>query len=170
MYAQMRILGAMPVVDSLDRPKVLATWPGGRFTVADQLDAWFRLNPFYRPRVESVAMMHDVIENGVYERELRLEGERRGLAKRPDIAAQLAKQAEFNDISHLVAREVYAKLPEDSLTLVRFYEQHIDDWRLPLRIAVTRLTLSDRAGAMEAAVKLRDPVAAESLEAVRKAL
>jgi PPIC-type PPIASE domain len=165
MYAQMRMLGTMPAVDSLDRPKVLARWPGGQYTVADELDAWYRINPFYRPRVESVAMMRDVIENGVYERELRVEGERRGLAARPDIAAQLAKQAEFNNISHLVAREVYSKLADDSLTLVRFYEQHIDDWRLPLRIAVTRLTLADRAGAMDAAVRLRNPATADSLEA-----
>jgi hypothetical protein len=165
MFAQIRMLGTMPVVDSLDRSKVLATWPGGAFTVADQLDAWFRLNPFYRPRVESVGMMRDVIENGVYERELRLEGERRGLVHRAEIASQLARQAEFNAVSHLVARDVYARLPEDSLTLRRFYERHVDDWRLPMRVAVTRLTLADRAGAMDAAVRLRDPARAESLEA-----
>lgn len=163
MFAQIRMMGQEPAVDSTAYDSVLATSNEGPYRVSDLLAAWHRLNPLYRPRITTADQVRDLLKNGLYERLLRRDAERRGLVRRPDIASRLDRQAEFIAVSHLVAREVYAPLDADTTAIRAFYQAHVDDWTLPLRIRLTRLEMSDRASAEEAAVTLHDPVQAESL-------
>jgi hypothetical protein len=66
-------------------------------------------------------------------------------------------------VTHVVDREVYAKIPLDSLTLERHYREHIDEWSLPLRAGLIRLVLGDRPAATQMRLQLADAARAESL-------
>ena len=163
LYAQLRQLGAMPeFADSL-LPRPLAEGSGVRYTVADLLDAWRHTDPFARPRVATAAQVRDLVANGIFERALRREGERRRLADRPDIAGTLAERREYFAVKQVVAREVYAKIAADSLTLERYYRAHLDQWSLPLRVRLTRMVLADRASATRMRLRLANAADAESL-------
>ena len=133
--------------------------------MADLLGAWARLNPIYRPRVETAADVRDLVTNGLFERLLRRDAAARGLADAPAVAARLAAERERIDVSHLVAREAYGRVPADSLTLLRFYRGHEADWALPTRVRCLTLVLEDRPEAEAMALRLRDGAAAESLAA-----
>jgi len=165
LMAQLRMLGAMPAVDPADTGRAVARWAGGEYRVSELLAAWHRLNPLARPRIESATQVRDLVRNGLFERRLREAGRARGLERRADIAAALANQREYYDVSHLVAREVYARIPTDSLTLLRFWRETEKDWALPLRVRLTRVELPGRAEAGAMALRLRDAAQAESLEA-----
>src|SRR5262249_40512326 len=149
LVSQIKVLGAMPQVEDSLLPRPVATGRDLRYTVGDLLDAWRHTNPLSRPRVDRADQVRDLVSNGVFERVLRRDGERRQLARRPDIAQALAARREFIAVSHFVAREVYAKIVTDSVTLEQHYREHIDDWSLPLRVRLIRLTLSDRAAAVQ---------------------
>jgi hypothetical protein len=103
--------------------------------VADLLDTWRHMNPLARPRISDLrARCSDLAGNGIFERVLRRDGERRRVAERPDIArASWPAKREFIAVSHLVAREVYAKIATDSVTLERHYRAPHRRWALPLR-------------------------------------
>lgn len=163
LSAQLRVLGAMPQVEDSLLPRPLAQGREVRYTVADLLDGWKRTNPVTRPRVETADQVRDLASNGIFERVLRREGERRRLTERPDIARALAAKREFIAVNHLVAREVYAKIATDSVTLERHYREHIDDWSLPLRVRLIRLVLADRAAATQMRLRLANAAEAESL-------
>jgi hypothetical protein len=161
--AQLRMLAAMPVVDAADTGRVVARSSAGEYRVTDLLGAWARLDPIYRPRVATAADVRDLVANGLFERLLRRDAATRGLANGPAVTARLASEAERIAVSHLVAREVYDRMPTDSLTLLRFYRTHEADWALPTRVRCLALVLEDRAEAEAMAVRLRDAAAAESL-------
>jgi hypothetical protein len=161
--SQLRVLGAMPQVEDSLLSHPVAAGGGVRYTVADLLDAWKHTNPLARPRVESAGQVRDLAGNGIFERALRREGERRRLVERPDIARALTERREFIAVSHLVGREVYAKIATDSVTLERYYRAHIDEWSLPLRARLTRMVLVDRAAATQMRLRLANAAEAESL-------
>ena len=163
IVAQLRVLGAMPVVEDslLERP--IASGGDLRFTVEDLLDTWRHLNPLTRPRIQTAEQVKDLTGNGIFERVLRQDGERRRVAEQADIAADLARKREYIAVTHLVAREVYAKIATDSVTLERHYRAHLDDWALPLRARVIRLVLMDRAAATQRRLRLADGAEAERL-------
>ena len=165
LMAQLRMLGAMPQVEDSLLPRPLARGRDLSYTVADLLDGWKHTNPVTRPRVQTADQVRDLASNGIFERVLRRDGERRHIAGRPDIARALAERREYIAVSHLVAREVYAKIATDSLTLDRHWREHPDDWSLPLRIRLIRLVLADRAAATQIRLKLADAAQAESLAA-----
>ena len=165
LMAQIRVLGASPELDPSDTGRVLARTTAGEYRVGDLLSAWRRLNPLYRPRIETAAQLRDLVANGIFERLLRRAGEAGGIERRADIAAALANQREFNDVSHLVAREVYARIATDSLTLLRFYHATERDWEVPLRVRLLRVQLPDRTAADAMALRLASPAAADSLAA-----
>jgi len=165
LVAQLRVLGAVPQVEDSLLPRPLARGRDLSYTVADLLDAWRHTNPVTRPRVQTADQVRDLASNGIFERVLRRDGVRRRLAERPDIARALAERREFIAVSHLVAREVYAKIATDSLTLDRHWREHPDDWSLPLRARLIRLVLADRAAATQIRLKLADAAQAESLAA-----
>jgi parvulin-like peptidyl-prolyl cis-trans isomerase-like protein len=165
MFAQIRVLGTMPAVSPSDTGRVVGRSLAGEFRVSDLLASWSRLNPLYRPRIDGVEQMRDVVRNGVFERMLRAEAERRRVLEWPDIARQLANQRELNNVTHYVEREVGTRVPMDSLTLLAYYRAHQAMWVLPLRVKVAQLMLPDRASATRMALDLRDPARAESLVA-----
>jgi hypothetical protein len=121
------------------------------------------LSPIYRPRLEYPEEVEAVTKNQLYEREIRLEAERRRIAEWPPIAAILERKREYFAVTHLVGREVYDHIATDSVTLHRYYVANKSFWDLPLRVALTRLTLPDLQAARKMAVTLSDGVSAESL-------
>jgi hypothetical protein len=163
LTAQLRVLGAMPQVEDSLLPRAIAQAKDQRYTVADLLDAWRHTNPVTRPRVQTADQVHDLACNGIFERVLRRDAARRRLVERPDIAQALAGRREYIAVTHLVAREVYAKIATDSVTLERHYREHADDWSLPLRIRLIRLVLADRAAAVQMRLRLANAAEAESL-------
>ena len=165
LFAQLRMLGASPQVDPADTGRVVARSSAGDFRASDLLASWRRLNPIYRPRVSTAAEVRELVMNGLFERLLRHAGEARGLERRPDLAERLANQRELNDVSHLVEREVYARIAMDSLTLSRFYRDTEGDWMLPTRVRLVRVVLQSRSEAAAMALRLASAAGAESLAA-----
>jgi hypothetical protein len=148
-----------------DFDRAVARSSNGDYRVSDLLDSWRRLSPAYRPRIETSAQIRDLVKNGMFERMLRHEADRRHLSERPPVARLLAEERERFAASHFVESQVTSKIARDSLTLVRYFRQHRPDWMLPMRIRVIRLLVPERSQAELMAVRLRDPVVAESLAA-----
>lgn len=165
LTAQLRMLGVSPQVDPADTGRVVAHSSAGEYRVCDLLASWRRLNPLYRPRITSADEVRELVKNGLFERLLRRECGGRDLERRPDLAEQLAGQREFIAVSHLVEREVYARIAMDSLTLSRFYRTHERDWMLPTRARLVRVVLGSRSDAAAMAVRLASAAGAESLAA-----
>ena len=139
MRAQIRMLGTMPVVSPADSGGVIATSRIGPYRVAGLLAAWRNVDPLARPRVETRAELEDLAKNGIYEHALRLDAARLHVDQHPEIVAALARRREYMAVTHLVARDVYAKLEPDSLTLVAWYTARVDSFRLPARAVVQTL-------------------------------
>jgi hypothetical protein len=163
--SQLRVMGTMPHVEDSLLSRPIATGRGVRYTVADLLEAWKHTNPLARPRIQSAEQVRDLAGNGIFEGEMRRAAAAQGLAERPDIARALAGRREFVAVSHLVAREVYAKIVTDSVTLERHFRARIDQWSLPLRVRVTRMVLTDRRAASQMRLRLASATEAESLVA-----
>ncbi len=161
--AQVRMLAAMPAVAPADTGRVVARSRVGDVRVADLLAAWGRLSPVYRPRIERDDDVRAMVLNALFERLLRRDAAARGIEGWPAVTARLGAERERIAVSHLVSREAYGRVPTDSLTLLRFYREHEQDWMLPTRVRCLVLVLASRAEADEMAVRLRDAAAAESL-------
>ncbi len=163
MMAQLRMLNRGPDLPAADLARPVATTPEGPFLVRDMVATWTRLNPAFRPRIDTREQVEQAVKNQLFERQLRREVERRGIERWPAVAAQLARKREFIAVTHLVSREVYDRIPMDTTTLVRYFRAHRSDWDLPLRVALARLVLDSRAEARRMAGVLADGVQAESL-------
>lgn len=163
---QVRLAGANPVVTPADSLRVLANSDEGPWRVADLLENWKRLNPIYRPRITNAGQVRDLARNGLYERQLRSRAARAHVERRPEIVGALRERAEYVAVTHLVAREVYAKIPQDSSTHRRYFDAHVERWDLPDRAQVVRLVFPDRASAAAMAKRLASRVEAESLAAM----
>ena len=165
LMSQLRVLGTLPVISKDDLDRVLARSSDGDILVHELLSSWGALSPTQRPRVSTPAQIEDLARNALFERLLRRDARRRDLVHRPDIAASLARKREYLAVTHLVARDVYATLEADSLTLLRYYRAHPGEFDLPLRVRLVQLELPDRAAASRMALELSDPVKADSLVA-----
>jgi hypothetical protein len=163
--AQLRVLGVSPEVAAADTGRVVARSSVGEYRVSDLLAAWNRLSPVYRPHITSAAQVRDLVTNGLFERLLRRDAETRGLERRPDIAARLARQREDDDVARLVAREVQERIALDSLALRRFFLRTANDWVQPTRVQLVRVVLGSRAEAGAMALRLGGAAEAESLAA-----
>jgi len=163
LMKQLEMMGVMPVVDSTLHPRTVAHTVRGPYTVSELLSTWKALSPVYRPRVASTQDMEDVIENQLFERELRAAVERRRIADWPHIAHALARKREFIAISHLVAREVYTKIAMDSVTLHRYYTANRSFWDLPFRVALARFVMPTEQAGLAIAQQISDAARAESL-------
>jgi hypothetical protein len=162
-YAAVRVLGMEPRVDPADTAGVLAYSREGDYRVADLLRWWHLLNPLARPRVETVDQVRDLVKNALFERSLRARAAALKVEQRPDIAAPLARMREYNAVAHYIEREVYDKIPRDSLTLLQRYNEDPGRYQIPTRVNAIRLVASTRAEATRMALLLRDSTAAESL-------
>jgi hypothetical protein len=165
LWSRLRVMGEMPKVDRADSTRVIA-WSGvGTLRVADLLQSWAKLNPILRPRIETAEDVRDLVKNGLYERVLRRSARERHLERDPFVNEIVRRQTEFNDVQYLVRRDVYQRIPMDSLTLHRFYAETRESWTLAPRMRVIRMVLPRRAEASLMAVRLRDPTEAETLVA-----
>ena len=165
MVEQMRIAGLKPTVNETEGQLVLAESSAGSYTLGELVRDFGRLNPIYRPRVSTVENVKEMVGNVLFENVLRKAAEARGLERRPDIARQLADRAEYLDVSRFVAREVYAKIPMDSVTLRRYFTEHGSDFDIDERAHVVRMVFPDRAEAEAMVKRLAVPNEAESLAA-----
>lgn len=165
MLEQMRVAGANPTVGEADGALELARTEFGPYTLGEMVRDFGRLNPMYRPRVESVENVKDVIGNTLFEHVLRKAAADQGLERKPRIANALAERAEYLDVARFVAREVYAKIAMDSLTLRRQFEAHRSDFDFDERARVVNMISPDRAAAEAMARRLTVPGEAESLAA-----
>jgi hypothetical protein len=163
LSAQIRMISQLPQVAASDTDRVLARTPLGDYRVHELLDAWRRLSPAYRPRVDKPSQLQELVENGLFERFLRHEAERRRLATRPDVAAVVDRQRENLAIAHYVAQELPRDLTPAPGDLERTYRAHADDYAIPTRVRAIRLALDSRAAANRMALTLRDAAQAESL-------
>lgn len=163
IFGQLRMINVMPKVDEADFPLPVAMTRAGPYTVNEVMAAWKALSPVYRPRVEATEQMQDIIENQLFERELRRAVERRGIASQAHVVETLARRAEYFAVSHLVGREVYDKIKMDSTTLFRYYTANRSHWDLPFRVQIARFVMANREAGMAVARELADPVKADSL-------
>ena len=165
LASQLRVLSSLPAVAADDTARVLCRSAVGDYLVSDLLGAWRRLSPVYRPRIEDRAQLVDLVKNGLFERLLRAEAARRGLARSPGVARRVALQREALAVSHYTRREVLDRIVPDAPALERYFAGHSADWALPERVRAIRLVLDSRAEADRTALMLRDAAAAESLAA-----
>lgn len=165
VFAALRAMGRDPQVSELDMERVVAVAEGREFGVRRLMEYWKFLNPLTRPRIETQAQVKELIWNALYEDLLRRRAAEQGYERHPDIQRQLARERELIAVTHLVDREVYRKIPLDSLSLQRYYLENEGAWDLPPRVRLLRLVLPDRAQAEAMLEKLRDPAQVETLTA-----
>jgi hypothetical protein len=165
MVEQMRVAGLKPTVSEEEGRMVLAQSGAGAYTLGDLVRDFGKLNPIYRPRVSTVENVKEMVSNVLFENVLRKAAEDRGLERRPDVARQLSDRAEYLDVSRFVAREVYARIPMDSVTLKRYFTENQSDFDVDERAHVVRMVFPDRAEADAMVKRLQTPNEAESLAA-----
>lgn len=163
IFAALRAMGRDPEIAESDLDRVVARTPDREFRVRELGAYWKRLNPLSRPRIQTAPQVQELVANAMYEDILRARAEAQGYGDHPDILRHLAKERELISVTHLVNREVYAKIPSDDAVLERFYEQHPARWDLPPRVRFIRLVLPERAEAEKMLAQLRDAAEVESL-------
>jgi len=165
LFAALRARGRDPQIPEADMGLEIARWSGDPFLVRDLMAYWKRMNPLTRPRIDVAAQVRDMVANAMFEAVLRNRAEAQGYAGHPEIIVEVNKQRELIAVTHLVGREVYEKIPIDSLALTKFYLSHENAWDLPPRVRLVRLLLETREQADRIAEQLVDPVQADSLVA-----
>lgn len=163
MIEQMRVAGVKPAVGEADGALVLAESGDGRYTLAELVGDYSRLNPIYRPHVSTVDHVKELVSNALFEARLRREAAEHGFEHRPGIAAQLSERAEYLDVARFVTREVYAKIALDSLVLRRHYEATRSIYDIEERAHLLRMTFPRREDAEAMVKRLTVPNEAESL-------
>jgi hypothetical protein len=162
---QMRVAGLKPQLGPGDSLRVLVESAAGRYTLGELVTDYGRLNPMYRPRISTRDHVRELASNVLYENLLRQAAEERHFDRRPNVAHALAERAEYLDVSRYVAREVYAKIAMDSVTIRKHYLAHVSRWDFDERARVLRMTFPQRADAEAMVRRLTVPLEAESLEA-----
>lgn len=165
IWSRLRVMGQLPVIEASDSMRVVAWSKAGSVKSADLIEAWKKLNPLVRPRVETPEQVHDLVKNNIYEHVLRRNAEAEHLEKHPLVEQAVQRQREFLASQYFVNREVYSKVPSDEATLKRFYDQAPAVWDVPARLNVVRMVLPDRSEATTMALTLRNAAEAESLVA-----
>jgi hypothetical protein len=168
LAAQLRMIAVLPQVAPADTALVVARSPAGQVRAADLLDAWRRLPPAYRPRIEGPDQLEDLVRNALFERVLRREVARGGFRFRPEIAVEVGALWESFAVERLVRRDAVPAGPVTDAVLERWYRDHEARFRRPLRLRAIRLAHDTRDEAGRTAVRLRDGPAAESLAAAAR--
>jgi hypothetical protein len=165
LWSRLQVMGQMPNIDPADSARVVAWSSAGTYRVGELRDAWQKLNPIFRPRIENAEDVHDLVENGLFERLLRRDAGQHHMERHPRVVEAVQRQREYLAVQYFIMREVFDQIPTDSLTLRRFYDKDVDVWGIPTRLQVVRLLLPERGEASRMAVRLRDPAEAETLVA-----
>lgn len=160
---QLEVVAINPKVPAGDTLKVLARSALGEFTVAELLADWRRLSSVYRPHVGDAEALRAVVQNSLFERFIRRAADDPALLSRPEVAAVIADRAEYHAVSHYLQREVVAKVPTDSLTLLAHYRANLHRFDRPARAVMVLLSLEDSTRADSLARRFRVPGEAESL-------
>jgi hypothetical protein len=163
MVAQLRLRSQMPKVSPDDTSKVIARSTVGDYYVRELLAQWRWLDPWARPRVETIEAIEEMVNNGLFEKRLRHDADERHLERRPDLAEMIARRHEYISVKQLVAREVYDQIHPDSAMRARWYRAHRARYRTPDRAQIGRWVLPDRASAGRLAATLLDDAKSESL-------
>jgi hypothetical protein len=144
---QVKLFGRVPQVAPADTDKVLARSALGEYRVRDMLQDWRRLASIYRPRIQDADDARIMVENAYFERALRQAAADPALARRPEVAAVLADRVEFHSVNSYLQQAIVAKIPTDSLTLLRYYKAHHADFDQPARTVLVTVMLSDSVSA-----------------------
>lgn len=161
--AQVRMLAVNPRIDPTDSAAVLARSDAGDYRVSELLDSWRRLSPAYRPHIDSAEQIRDLVRNGLFERMIREKARAGSFERRADVAATLARARDEIATTHLIEREVYARIHPEPSQIERDYRDHRDAWKTEPRARILRLLASSRGEAGRFALELHDPATAESL-------
>jgi len=160
---QIALAGQSPKVPAKDTTRVLVRSDLGAFTVADLLADWRRLSSIYRPQIEDAEGVRSMVENSLFERQIRAAAAKPALAKRPEVAAVLADRIEYHSVASYLQRELVQGIPTDSVTLLKHYRANVADFDRPARALLVALTLPDEHSADSLARRFRMPGEAESL-------
>jgi len=165
IWSRLRTMGQMPEIVPADSGRVVATSKAGPVRVTQLLDAWAKLNPMFRPRVETPDQVHDLVKNALFERLLRRDAVQGHYDLHPAVVRAVRRQEEYLATQYYVTREVFTTFPTDDATLRRYYDKSPVTWAIPTRLRVVRFMMPERGAASKMAVRLRDPAEADSLVA-----
>ena len=167
---QLRLAGLLPHVSHADSVSIIASVGEDHWSVADLLADWKRLNPLYRPRITTSDHVKDLIHNAYYERLLRRHARAQHVLEGPVAARMLHDKAEFLDMQGYVAREVYAHIAQDSLTLLRHFQNDPHAYDVPAYASVLRFAFESGPEAVRFKARLLRPLAVDTLlaEATRE--
>ena len=128
------------------------------------LDSWRRLPAVYRPRVEGVGQIEDLVKNALFERLLRRTARAAGFADRPAVLAVLDRQRENLAIARYLEKRI-GRIPADERAIASWFQAHRAGFAVPTRVQVVRMSFETREAASRMAVTLRDAAEADSLAA-----
>jgi hypothetical protein len=160
---QVALAGQSPKIPAKDTTRVLVRSDLGAFTVADLLGDWRRLSSIYRPTIEDAEGVRSMVENSLFERQIRAAAAKPELAKRAEVAAVLTDRIEYHSVASYLQRELVQGIPTDSVTLHKHYRANVTDFDRPARAVLIALTLADQRGADSLARLFRVAGEAESL-------
>ena len=159
---QVKMLSRVPQL-AADTMKTLARSKLGEYRVSDLLQYWRRLSPVYRPRITDAAGVRAMVENALFEQALRKAAADPALERRSEVAAVLADRVEYHAVNSYLQQEIIAKIPADSVTLMRYYKAHKSDFDRPARNVLVTVMLGDSVSADSLARVFTAPGNAESL-------
>lgn len=165
IWSRLRSMGQMPEIVPADSGRVVAWSKAGTVRVTELLDAWAKLNPMFRPRVETVDQARDLVKNSLFERVLRRDAVQGHYDRHASVVRAVQRQEEYLATQYYVTREVFATIPTDDATLRRYYDKDPSVWAIPTRLRVVRFMIPEKGAAARMAVRLRDPAEADSLVA-----
>ena len=165
IWSRLKTMGQMPEIVPADSGRVVAWSKAGPVRVSELLDAWGKLNPMFRPRVESADQVRDLVKNSLFERVLRREAVQGHYDRHPTVLRAVKRQEEYLATQYYVTREVFTTIPTDDATLKREYDRNPAAWAIPTRLSVVRFMMPEKNAASRMAVRLRDPAEADSLVA-----
>src|SRR5262245_38562708 len=95
IWSRLRTMGQMPEIVPADSGRVVAWSKAGPVRVTELLDAWAKLNPMFRPRVESADQVRDADKNSLFERVLRRDAVQGHYDRNPTVVRAVHRQEEY---------------------------------------------------------------------------
>jgi hypothetical protein len=157
------ISDTLPAFSNSDTSRVLATWNGGRLTLAPVLKAYSDITPVSRPMMntpEAVQTQIDALVLEPYMAEFAVE---HGLDKDPLIQQQLLRKREEILVKHMFSDSVESRIWISKPDRQKDYQQHPADFPTFPAVEFAAFTAHTRGGADSLAARLR---AGESARAI----
>ena len=150
-------LRALPVIPAGDTDRVVVRSKDGALRVADVVRGWDRMPAMQRPRVERAEQLKAIIENQIVENRIRIESELPANLARPEVAGAIADRYEYHAVSGWLQHTIVDGIPTDSLTLLKHYRAHPDEFTEAAKARAIMLVLETRREADSLAARLRLP-------------